>query len=210
MTTLTPRSPFVPCPTHWLSSYDDFPVYRMENGINAEIPSDMVEPVEWLIHAIERRGGVFRFTSFGRSYDVSAKAVAAYKAGTGPFAKAPGYSCHNSWRAIDPDIGGSGLSKAQWDDAARSVGWSPISNEPWHFEYRDGYEHILERYGYDAMTMAMSLLAGLAWFGEDEVRALQAQAHFVGEDCGAMDGVPGPKLYAALDRVARRCEGRGY
>ncbi len=198
MTELTPRWPFVDCPTHWLSSYDNYPVAQMEHGINAQIPAPMVPAAQGFIDAIERRNGRFRFTGYGRSYETSQRLHLEWQADNSKtYAKPGGYSMHNSWRAIDPDIGGSGLSKAQWDEAATESGWSFISNEAGHFEWRQGAAHIMERYGVDQMAMACTLAAGLGWFGNDHARAVQAGLHFAGVDPGIIDGVIGTKAVEA-------------
>ena len=203
MTTLIPRWRFVDCPEDLLSIYDNFPVARMENGINARVPEHALAAVLRLRDAIEARGGRFRLIGWGRSYETSKRVHDEYLSG-GTFAKKPGLSWHNGWLAIDADVEGSGLTKAEYDLCAIEAGLSSISNEGWHYEIRDGLEHILDRYDDDTAAMCASLLAGLAWFGKDEYRALQAGLHFAGVDPGVVDGVPGDNTNRALDALELR------
>lgn len=206
-TTLVARFDLVDCPHDLLSVYDDYPVYLMELGINARVPKPSLAAVLRFRAAVEGRGGRFRIVGWGRSYDVSQEAYQDWIDGKrDSVAKPPGYSFHNSWCALDIDVDGSGLSKAVLDECAAEAGLHAVSNERWHYELRDGVEHIIERYNIDMAAMVLALGAGLAWFGGDAEKARQAALHYAGRDAGIIDGVAGTNTWTALDAAGMKTD----
>ena len=86
--------------------------------------------------AAARTGVALRVVSGFRTMEEQTWLYRAWRAGFGNLAARPGYSSHQSGRAIDLNTLTPGV--AGWIAAhARRFGFRPtVPSEPWHWEYR--------------------------------------------------------------------------
>lgn len=136
------------------------------------------------------------------------------------FVAPPGYSFHGAGRAIDihvdalrfPDVAKHHQLDTLWE-IARPLGWRPVIRQPiegaseaWHFDYLGPWAPALDRLGYADTAVCAHLDIGLALYERSPQRAVQAQLHRAGYDCGVVDGFIGAKTRKCL-RAAGADEG---
>jgi hypothetical protein len=204
---LTARATYVPVhPSIWSShlhsSGERAKLCEIVGGDSA--PLDVVDGLGRLERAIRRRGGVLYITTLGRSYSDQQQ---AHEDNPGNAVR-PGYSLHQARRAIDIDLARVGVTDEQLADAMTETGWTPISNEPWHWELLGPWAEIYAERGPGEAAMAACLDQGNAygWYDANtasgrartDIRALQAQCWRAGAPAGAIDGLDGPATQGAV------------
>lgn len=93
-----------------------------------------------MAHAASKAGIDLRIRSGFRSFQKQTRLYKAYRKGTGNLAAPPGYSNHETGRALDLVI--SDYKVYEWlSTHASTFGFHrTVSGEPWHWEYLGGYE----------------------------------------------------------------------
>lgn len=177
-----------------------------------------------LHQAVVAAGSVHQITDCWRSAETQKIARAKYdlwvssgkpKPGTAGFdsktmkadyVAAPGYSNHETGRAIDattsrlsfPGLPADKQLDKYWE-IAKPLGWSPIikeakegTTENWHFDFWGEWQRVKDVYGYSVASMCGHLDVGIGVYGDDLDKLLQAQLHRAGIDVGPIDGAVGP------------------
>jgi hypothetical protein len=129
------------------------------------------------------------------------------------FVAPPGHSNHEAGRAADlntaamkfPGVAADKQLDRLWEIAI-PIGWKPIikqategATENWHFDFLGEWRPVADRLrDYGAVAMIGCLDIGLARYGNDEERAIQANLHRAGYDVGRVDGIIGRRTEGAL------------
>jgi len=129
------------------------------------------------------------------------------------FVAEPGFSFHNSGRAIDihvdmlkfPGVPADKQLDKLWELAV-PLGWRPVikgpwegKSESWHFDYMGIWSKTYDVLGYKEAAMCASLDIGVGDFLRVRNRALQAQLHRCGMNVGSIDGYLGKKTKKGLE-----------
>ncbi|MGE5180497.1 MAG: D-alanyl-D-alanine carboxypeptidase family protein [Acidobacteriota bacterium] len=93
-----------------------------------------------MARAASKAGIDLRVRSGFRSYAKQKKLYRKYRQGEGNLAARPGYSNHESGRALDLYITDYKVYEWLQDHAARYGFHRTVPGEPWHWEYLGGYE----------------------------------------------------------------------
>ena len=131
------------------------------------------------------------------------------------FVSKPGFSWHNAGRAVDLDLGNLNFvgvpADLQLDKLwvlAKKIGWRPVikaadegASEAWHFDYMGEWEPVYDRLGYKDAAMCACLDIGVAAYGRDKERLIQAQLQRAGYDIGEIDGWIGARTHRGIEQA---------
>jgi hypothetical protein len=203
---ITPRYSLRPTPEALWSSHfwEDGSRARLCNTNHGDLgPPLVLGALLALDRAVFDAGGRLYVIQLRRSH---ADQQEAYDSGRSPVK--PGLSTHQSGHGAD--LQWPGITDARFVEIARGLGWSSVTDDPPHWEYRHLWARLFGARGPGEMAMAMCLDQGQGGYGNDEARALQAQIWRVYEPgCGAIDGIIGEQTRAALRALGLR-EDAGY
>ena len=93
-----------------------------------------------MAHAAAKAGIDLRVRSGFRSFAKQKKLYKAYRKGEGNLAARPGFSNHESGRALDLYVTDYKVFEWLQNHAARYGFHRTVPGEPWHWEYLGGYE----------------------------------------------------------------------
>ena len=93
-----------------------------------------------MARAADKAGIDLRIRSGFRSHQKQQKLYKAYRKGNGNLAAVPGFSNHESGRALDLFVTDYKVYEWLQGHAARYGFHRTVSGEPWHWEYLGGYE----------------------------------------------------------------------
>jgi hypothetical protein len=177
----------------------------------ARVQEDVLQPLIQAHNAVHQLGGKFILNQLFRTRKDQEYFYAKYKSGSGAPAQRPGYSVHESGRAMDVSTSQLNFpvpADKQIDvlwDAVRQFGWRPVIDradetrvERWHFDYWGPWDALRAEYGYNQAARAAVLDVTGGQGPEEAAQAIQAQLWRRGFPCGAIDGVLGDKTKRAL------------
>lgn len=201
-------------------------IYKNKSGATVMLPDymakatpDMAGSIYALASEVASLGGKLVLSDLFRSHDMQLQAHLDYINGKKKaYSPPPGGSFHEAGRAMDIELGKTGMPLANFWLLAKKYNIVPIisspdihKNEAWHFECRGSHQTVINYYQnkfgnnfpdpYMAGAASAILAANIPvdFFGSQQKEAqLQALLIRLGENIGNIDGVIGGKTQAAL------------
>lgn len=162
-----------------------------------------------------------RWSDLFRSYEMQKAANDDYLQGRKKaFSPPPGGSLHEAGRAMDIDLSSIGMSLADFWAFLKPLGMVPIINQPdskmseaWHFEYRGSHQLVydyaaagnvradISPYKQAAASAILGLGIHVDQVKDQNVALVQSALIRLGFDAGPIDGDPGARTAAALQKA---------
>jgi hypothetical protein len=188
----------------------------------AFIAPDMFSALVILNRKVNQKGGNLYITDLLRPWDMQAEARRKYESGEKKaFVAKPGGSFHGAGRAMDIDVMNLQFEDTPKDlwlqtfwDIAKPLGFRPIISSPditaseaWHFdfpgtEWTDAYDTLPYGEAAKCCTLDVGMWNPDMNSGIVKKMFIQAQCIRLGAySVGKVDGIFGPKTYAALSSL---------
>jgi len=192
-----------------LEVFETTSIYKRD-GVRVKLPFPLNQMVCTAIEGFHSMrdevialGGQLYLSDCFRTYDMQYQAHLDYTTGKKKaFSPPPGRSFHEAGRAIDIDVENLGISLSRFWDIASKHGWVPIIAKPstsysecWHFDFREFWEIILQKYGYSKAANLAIMDIGV---NVDEVLLSQGHLAVQGRYDMALDGIHGKMTEAAM------------
>ena len=191
---------------------------------NGPLPARMARATKDFAAALQQLSAALpklRWSDMFRGYAMQQQSHADYVSGKKKaFSPAPGGSFHEAGRAMDIDLGSTGMTLAQFWQRVQPLQFAPIIatpntklSESWHFDFRGSHQlvydyaaagHVragISPYSQAAASAILSIGVHLDQAkGQDEA-LLQSALIRLGYDPGVIDGDLGPRTKAALKKA---------
>ncbi len=167
-----------------------------------------------------------RWSDLFRSYEMQKAANEDYLQGRKKaFSPPAGGSLHEAGRAMDIDLSTTGMSLADFWAFLKPLGMVPIINKPdsgmseaWHFEYRGSHQVVydyaaagnvradISPYKQAAVSAILGLGIHVDQVKDQNIALVQSALIRLGFDAGPIDGDPGSRTFAALQKAGATME----
>ena len=167
-----------------------------------------------------------RWSDLFRSYEMQKAANEDYLQGRKKaFSPPAGGSLHEAGRAMDIDLSTTGMSLADFWAFLKPLGMVPIISKPdsgmseaWHFEYRGSHQVVydyaaagnvradISPYKQAAVSAILGLGIHVDQVKDQNIALVQSALIRLGFDAGPIDGDPGSRTFAALQKAGATME----